>query len=224
MIKAMREEFSKMRQLLVSKDSEIASLKDKVSSLQTEIIKIKETIDDENAYERRDTVIFSGNSIPESSSGEDCISIVTNLLKNKLRMEVNPSEFSTSHRLGRKPPPQQPDRRSIIAKFCRRDKKREILANCRSSRPTDFYANESLTPIRSTILYVLRKMKREPNSRLTSCSTKDGKVYAYVKTSPNAPPSARPTGMLINSYEKLREFSTTTMGKELSTYIETWPH
>ena len=186
--------------------------------------KIKGDIDDSIAYELRDTLVFSGESLPEFTTGENTSNMVTALVKEKLKLNIASSDISVSHRLGKKLVGQQRDKRSIIAKFCRRDIKNDVLIQCRRSKPAGFYTNERLTPVRNTILYILRKMKRETNSRLISCSTIDGKVCAWVKPAINSPPSVPSTKMIINTHEKLQDFCLTIMDKNLSSYLETWPH
>ena len=74
-----------------------------------------------------------------------------------------------------------------------------------SEKFEDFCANESLTPPRSTIMYVLRKMKREANSRMRGCSTMDGSVYVHVKQSENAPDSVPPTKLKVNTLFRLQD-------------------
>ena len=54
-----------------------------------------------------------------------------------MSLNIKKDEISTSHRLGKKPQ-QGPDRRPIIAKFCRREVKNEIIRVKRTVRPKDF--------------------------------------------------------------------------------------
>ena len=50
-------------------------------TLQEEVKKLKENIEETVAYERRDTVILPGTSILEFSAGENCMNVVRTLLK-----------------------------------------------------------------------------------------------------------------------------------------------
>ena len=210
--------------LLKVRDAEIHKLNKQVIDLQAEIHKLKENVDDGDAYERRDTVIFSGEELPLVSAGEIPTNVAVQVIKDKLNLNIPPTDISTSHRLGKTPSSQQPDRRNIIIKFCRRDTKHNVLAMCRKKKPSKFYVNESLTPTRSTVLYALRKMKRENGSRVTGTSTRDGKVYAWIKQSSSAPPGSPGVMVPVNSHHALLEFSMKYMGKPLGNYIETWTH
>ena len=198
--------------MLREKDDSIKLLSEELLLVRKEMSKIKGDIDDSIAYELRDTLVFSGESLPECTTGENTSNMVAALVKEKLKLNISSSDISVSHRLGKKLVGQQKDKRSIIAKFCRRDIKNDVLIQCRRSKPAGFYTNERLTPVRNTILYTLRKMKRETNSRLTSCSTFDGKVCAWVKPAINSSPSlpVPSTDMIIYIHEKLEEFCLPT--------------
>ena len=56
--------------LLQEKNNEVSSLKDKVKSLEDKVQALQNNIEENEAYERRDSLIFSGSSIPVSSSSE----------------------------------------------------------------------------------------------------------------------------------------------------------
>ena len=139
-------------------------------------------------------------------------------------MNLSPQEISVAHRIGTKRPGASEDKRSIIVKLCRRDTKRELITNQRRVKPAGFFINENLTPMRNTIMFALRKMRRFPESRVKGCSSYEGKVYAWVKTSPNAGPSVRDTKILVNSREKLEEVSLNFTGKSLSHFLEAWKY
>ena len=79
------------------------------------------TIDENEAYERRDSLIFSGSSIPACSTAKICINIVENIVANKLGVNISASDFSVYQRLRKKKMSQGGENRPIIAKFCRRD-------------------------------------------------------------------------------------------------------
>ena len=73
MLNSFKNEFlAEIRQ----KDVEISELRSEVTSLKTTLNKLEAQIDDGDAYERRDTVIFSGPAIPVHTPGENCINIV----------------------------------------------------------------------------------------------------------------------------------------------------
>ena len=125
------------------KDAEISALKETNNSLETRIARLEEKVDDNDAYERRDCIVLSGDGIPASEPGENCIEVGRSLIKEKLKLNFLPTDVSTAHRLGKKPTAQGPDRRKIIMKLCRRDLKRDIIHACKQAKP-GFFINESL--------------------------------------------------------------------------------
>mgnify|MGYP000120833202 CR=1 FL=1 len=207
---------------LNAKNIEIDRLQLEVNTLKNKIGKLEERVDDGDAYERRDALVITGDGVPKSANGESCKEIVSTLLRRDLKIHINGSDISTSHRYGAKPPTQKPDNRGIIVKFCRRDLKHEILAACRTIKP-NFCVNENLTPVRSTILYVLRRMKQRHPDVVSYCGSREGKIFAWIK-SVNSAGSERDTKIFINSYTKLQQFCGETLKKELTSFIEVWPH
>ena len=150
---------SEFTEKIKEKDKEIAIVKSELNSVRTRLAQLEDRHDDAEAYERRDTLIISGDGVPEASLGENCTVIVSSMIREKLRKNISAGDISVSHRIGQKPrSPQHVDRRNIFVKLCRRNLKDELLSACRSLRP-NIYLNESLTPTRSTILYALRKVK-----------------------------------------------------------------
>ena len=191
---------------LHAKDEKIESLNKDIKDLKNTVSKLKEQIDNNDAYERRDCLIFSGSSIPVCRTGENSTAVACELIKSKLNFEVSPSNISTGHRLGNKSQSQEEDRRPIILKFCRREIKSDILKLCKENRPQNLYVNESLTPLRSKILYVLRLAKRNHPNKIASCKSLDGKVVVWVKPPRPDAQGARNTRVFINSKNGLEKF------------------
>lgn len=134
-----------------------------------------------------------------------------------------PGDISTSHRLGKKPTTQAADRRRVVVKLLRRDLKKDILYACRQLKP-DFYASESLTPLRNTILYVLRKMKRAHGDAVVGCSSIDGRVFGWVKPPTDGPPGLKNVKILVNSHVQLQDFALQYLDRPVSDFIDQWPH
>ena len=140
-------------EVIAGKDAEIEQLKQDVCTLRRDVQNLTERLDDSDAYERRDTFVLSGDSLPVVSDGENTIEVVCNSIKNNLKIVVKESDISVANKLGKKNPGQQLDRRSIFVKLCWRELRSDLISACKSARPKDFYINESLTPLRSTIQY-----------------------------------------------------------------------
>ena len=221
----MKTEF---HSLLALKSEEIIKLSDEVLSLRNKVSNLENTLDEEDAYIRRETLIFSGTALPIATGGEICSNIVHQLVRDKLQIQLREGDISVAHRLGKKPSTQGPDTRSIIVKLCRSDTKREILMAKRnhSDRSFTLFINESLTPRRRTILFALRQMKRAHPTLVTGCSSMDGRVYAYTKPDLVTDPNSRPRNIrhLVNTHEKLVEFCRHFVKKPLDSFLDSWNH
>jgi hypothetical protein len=209
--------------IVEEKTREVDGLRTEVRELRDIVVKLEEKVDDGDAYERRDTLIFSGDGVPAVAAEESCRDIICSLVTNKLHLVMRPADISTAHRLGRKPLSQLPDRRKIAVKLCRRDLKRDILYACRQEKP-DLYVNESLTPSRNTIMYVIRKMKKEHPHQVMGCSSIDGRVFGWVKPPAHGPPGLRNVKILVNTHAALQEFCTNFVNRPLTDFIDMWPH
>ena len=161
--------------------------------------------------------------MPPVVPGENCILLVCNLMKNQLKLNVQPTDISTAHRLGKKPTNQQVDSRKIIMKLCRREVKGDILNACRQIKP-NLYINESLTPVRNTIMYILRRAKKKQHSKVVCCSSLGGRVYAYIKTSNPNQHGTRDRRIPVNTFSDLQTLCEEVLGEPWTSYIDRWPH
>ena len=221
MFKELRDEFmkacSERDKKIERMDGEIVQLKKKVSILEAKV-------DDSEAYERKDTAIISGKAVPPVQRDENCIDLVCKLAKDKLNYVIAPTDISVAHRLGEKKTSQGIDRRDLIVKFCRRNMKSDLVSASRRMKAPDFYINESLTPLRQTISFVLRKAKREFPQLISGTATIEGKIYVWLHPpNPNAP-NARPVRQQVSTHDRLEDFCTRTLQKPLSHFIENWSH
>ena len=143
--------------MLCEKDDEIKLLSAKLLSVRKEIFKIKkEWLDDSIVYELRDTFFFSGESLPKCTTGENTSSMVTALVKEKLKLNNTSFDISVSHRLGKKICIQQKDKHSTIAKFYRQDIRNHVLIQCRRSKP------EHLNAVDLNLLWFLYQWMFDP--------------------------------------------------------------
>ena len=107
---------------------------------------MEEKIDDADAYERSDTIILSGNDVPSATQGEIVSDIVCDLVRKRLKLEMDVTDISAAHRLGPKPRSQGPDHKKIIVKLCRRERKYDLITACKQTKPPNLFINENLTP------------------------------------------------------------------------------
>ena len=219
----MKNEFTTQ---IALRDDKISNLESEVKLLNDKIKKIENNADDADAYERRDTVIFSGPALPDGTTTENCSDIVRNLTKTELKINLSCGDISTVHRMGPKPLNQAPDKRPIVVKFCRRDIKRDVVAaSRRQARPPSVFVNESLTPIRRKIFNTLRVIKRQHPELVCGVSTFEGRVFAYTKST-SAPQSAatgsRDVRHLVNTYDMLVSFCQNHVHKPINTFLDSW--
>ena len=208
---------------LADLNSELHKTKTENENLRAQINKMANKHDELEAYGRRESLIFSGTQIKPFESNENCVLIAKNLIQNVLKVPVDPL-ISTAHRMGKPPAPgsSAPDKRAIIVKFVCRDDKFLILKTARnqSTRVQGLYVNESLTPIRSKILYVLRQAKRMNGSLITGTSTMNGKVFVHHRPAANAPESTPSLRTEINTRDKLHDFCENFIKHSLESFLD----
>ena len=186
--------------------------------------KLEERIEEGESYERRDTLVFSGKTVPACSTSENVSNLVCSLIKENLKINIQPQEISLSHRLGSKSTSQKPDNRPLIAKFCRHDLKTDILVTARKIKFRDFYVNECLTPVQKTISYVLREMKREFPDKIAGSTTLDGRNYAWIKPPRPDSPGAKNLKRRVSTRSELEQLCNNVLDKPLTHFLEEWVH
>ena len=212
---------SKLKEDCTAKDTKIINLENKNKVLVERVDNLEEKLDNEDAYVRRESLIFSGDSVYASHQEADCIGIVQKLLREKLRIQIKKEDVSVSHRLGPKPASQTQDKRNIVARFCRRDLKREILLACRSQKPPNFFVSESLTPLRQKLAAALRRAKRVHRNVITGSTTIDGRLFVWTKTGQGV--GGRDVRTSINTLPALEDFCQKYFQISASEYLPRAP-
>lgn len=185
---------NKLDNLNTAKDGKIAYLESKVSALENKISELNDSVDDIDQYERRDTVIINGPSLPDETPQENCTDLVVNTIKNNLHINMTHTDINVAHRLG---PKQQGKKRPVIVKLHNRAKKYELVQACITVKP-QLYINESLTPKRRSLYTIIRKIKAQHKHILQQCYTSDGKIIVKLRNSP--------TKYIITSEQNLAAF------------------
>lgn len=208
--------------LLDLKDEKIAQLENEIQHLKDKINNVEDQMDDAAAYSRRDSLIVSG-LIPEGSRDEDCKATVTDLLRQQVNINIDPRDISIAHRIGNKRQ-QGPDRRNIIFKLCRRDLKYDIINACRQQRPR-FYINESLTPTRSKICFILRQIKKRYH-QIKTIRTHEGSVAVYLlptgRDSSERLPMSQLRKLTVNTHGQLVKLLEEELKTSLSDFNLDW--
>ena len=121
------------------------------------------------------------------------------LIDRRLRIDVSPPHISAAHRLNTRKSSHQ---KYLVVKFCRRNIKTDILKRCRTSKPDNFFANESLTLARQIISYVLRKAKREFGNIISGSTTLEGRIFIWIKPPNPQARGAKHLKVAVNTLKK----------------------
>ena len=181
-------------QVMTEKDERVNDLENKVINLEKTVEKLSNQIDETSQYARRDTLIISGNSVPTEIAGENCKNICTALFREHLRLNIDAKDISVAHRIGKKTTGQT-EKRNIIFKLCQRDVVPEIYNACKQLKPP-FFINDSLTPTRSKISYILRQLKKKYPNVIKGCRSYNGEPKVMIPSresvSSSTPSGSRP--------------------------------
>jgi len=130
---------------------EIKALKSEVSCLQEQLADTSLKQDDLEQYTRRVNLRVFG--IPEKV-GESTDTIVMQLLKDKLNVDLPLERLQRSHRVGRKPEPDsqgRPRHRPIIVRFLSYRDKRQVFTNKKKLKDSGIAIREDLTSNRLAV-------------------------------------------------------------------------
>ena len=185
------------------KDKKIAKLKGQVKDMNARLQTFEQKQDEANQYSRLDCITISPkkdssgsfvpNTIPNYDNAENTKQLVIDLFKDQLNLNLQNNDISIAHRL--KPPrrstnttQQQHDRRNIVVRLCRKELVGTIFRHCKEMTP-NFYVNESLTPVRHSICYALRTLKRKHGEIISKVQTFKGvpRVSINLRRTSRAP-------------------------------------
>lgn len=164
---------------LSDKDKQINELKSEVISLTRRVDDLELHTDNLDQYERRDTVILSGASLPPETAQENTAHVVTQAIKEHLKINIKEADISVTHRLGK---PTQQKNRPIIVKLVNRSLKHDLVGACVLLRP-QLFVNESLTPKRRVLLNKVLAIRKVHKPKFQQCYTNDGRIVIKLKNS-----------------------------------------
>ena len=113
---------------ITERDEKIDVLTEQLKNAKDRLNKLEERIENNDSYERRDTLVLSGSKIlapPTPAKDENIVQLSRNLIRENLGVSVPENEISVTHRLSSRDG--RSDQRSVIIKFCRRNMKVDIL-------------------------------------------------------------------------------------------------
>ena len=204
----------------------VEKMNKKIQDLVETVETLKSKIDNNEQYERLDIIIMSG-TVPVVHPDENRINVVRYILHER-NLNINSSDISIAHRIGKKPASGSDDKRNIIFKLTRRDLIKDIKNACKQGTP-NVYVNESLTPTRNKIHYVLRKMKKNHRNHMGGINTHNGNVCVWMPVDDET--SLQGTQMnnrnfrriIVNTKKQLDSFLQRYFKCDSSEFIAEWP-
>lgn len=82
------------------KNQIINQLENKVVILENKLYDLENHVDDINQYERRDTIIVNGASLPKETVKENTADVFISAVKNNLNINISQTDFNVAHRIG----------------------------------------------------------------------------------------------------------------------------
>ena len=206
----LNEKFDSLIEMLTERDNRIDSLERKITTLEDHVLTLRGRLDDLESENRANTVILSGNKVPNEVANENVVEVARLVLKNELKNEILSSKIVTGYRIGKKN--NVSEKRRILIKFNNRDDKQDFFSACKVAKPENLYVNENLIPARAHILFLLRRAKRNFPEKIGSCGSTNGRVYVCPKTSGNM----RGNKMYISTVNELDKWRERVCGAALS--------
>ena len=173
------EKIARLQKDLTDKDVMINKLENNVTNLNNRVDDLENELDNVDQYERRDTVILTGASLPPETPQENTTTLVTKTIKDHLKINMKESDISVSHRLGQQ---RQQQNRPIIVKLVNRSLKHDLIGACIQLRP-QLYVNESLTPKRRELLNKVLAIRKEHKQKFQQCYTQEGRIVVKLRNS-----------------------------------------
>ena len=116
-------------------------MENEMGTLKHDLRKLEYKLEDNDSYERHDTVILSSQKLPGQTPKGTIQNLVCRLIKNYLDVKINAEDISTAYRLDNKI-----DKKSISVKFFRRDIKNNLFIASKRSKPDHFFLSTSALP------------------------------------------------------------------------------
>ena len=209
----------KMFVALREKDMKIEELEETVVAQRKCIVGFEEKLERQCQYTRRESLVFSGKQLPAHTDNENCLDIVCKIISEKIdpNLNIQPADISVAHRLGSKSNAGT-DGRSIIARFCRRKLKYDVLNRAKQIKPRGLYVSESLTPLKQKMVRMIRSAKEAHPNVISGFSTSDGTIHMWVKPPNPAASGAKNARITVETMARLEKFCQDHFGQPASTF------
>ena len=180
--------------------------------LKQDMCRMEERVENLEMQERRNDVIISGAALPSRRVGETMSQVVIDMLKQNMNYNLPKDNVLNAYRMGGKPNHQMAKNGTILVKLCSDSCKKDLILACKSNKPTNLYINDSLTPLRSEILYILRRAKKRVPNKISTCGSVGGRVYVWTKAPVSTNKDSR---TYINSKQHLSDFCSKNLNMSL---------
>ena len=160
-------------------------------ALHDKVARLEYDLDETAQYQRRDTLIFSGNLIPNEVEEDNSTQVIVNTVASHLKIPFSAADISVAHRLGKARTDSPVSSRPIIVKLISRSKKAQIvrariaLPKPDTNQGPTLHVNESLTPTRRNLFYKLRQLRKRHPDLFKQLYTQDGKIMVKLKATEN---------------------------------------
>ena len=148
-------------------------LKEENRRLKDDLKSVKAKANENEQYSRRNNIRIFG--LTEEGT-ESPTQLVVKFLKKNLDIDISESEIDKVHRIGKpqdgKPPP-------LIVKFTTHRSKEAVLSRKRNLKGKRIFVAEDLTKPNFQLLKATKNL-----SQVTSCWSRNGKIFAKVNNSP----------------------------------------
>ena len=250
---SMKEEMRDLKNVITARDEKINSLEEELVTLKMDMTSVvseveslkkvntslKHKIDATEAYERRDTIIISGD-IPDYFPEENTANVAVDIIRRKFpSVPCENVDISIAHRVPSKRKENgRPKAMNIYVKLVRRDVKKKLVAASRDQAKNrannKTFINESLTPQRSTVFHALKDMRKKHPDKIKGVTTIEGQVHCFTPRDGQDTSAARPQDAanrrlrndvrhVINSQEDLQTFCEVYIKKPLEDFVSNWP-
>ena len=156
-----------------ARENEVSHLQEKVTSLEGELARVKDELDEHEQYSRRNSLRVYG---VKEEKDENTDTVVIDLIKSKLDIEVTEKDLDRSHRVTPRIASNGP--RPIIVKFARHNVRQKVYATRTKLKKTKIFIREDLTMKK-------QKLMRETlnNGSILKAWSNDGRIRALTKES-----------------------------------------
>ena len=216
---SVKESQAKFQKDLEEKDVKIKLLDEMIVCLENRIVKLENKLETSAANECLNEIILSGKNVPTHVASENCTNVVRTVLHDKFSLNVPPSDILKCHRIGKKPLHPRIDNRSFLLKLSNNELKKDFIKSSKVLKPEGLFIKENLTATRNSILFALRKAKHEFPNIVSGCTSIEGNVYVWMKSTTAG---SRDNRMLVNSFSQLNTFCSEIVRSPVAAFVPDW--